>query len=70
MYKFAIELTMYFIICKLCGFLLLTKGQNFVTYGCKHEDEARSIYSSAIKTNHPSFTVKCHWSFSRWNYGV
>ena len=27
-------------------------------YGCKHEDEARSIYSSTMKTNHSPFTIK------------
>ena len=27
-------------------------------YGCKHEDEARSIYSEVMKSNHSSFTLK------------
>ena len=27
-------------------------------HGCKHEDEARSIYSSAMKTKHSLFTIK------------
>jgi len=27
-------------------------------YGCKHEDDARSIYAEIMKTNHSSFTLK------------
>ena len=28
------------------------------SYGCKHEGEARSIYSDIMKTNHSLFTLK------------